>query len=100
MVKRYRLPAATTALAVMLFAGTVAAQQPSPPLPKPDTPPPVPPLLQNYKPGTADRLKHPADGDWLMYRRTYHSWGYSPLSQITPDHAPRLKPVRTLQTRQ
>src|SRR5215813_12704613 len=100
MVKRYRLPAATTALAVVLFAGTVAAQQPSPPLPKPDTPPPVPPLLQNYKPVTADRLKQPDDGDWLMYRRTYDSWGYSPLSQITPENAARLKPVWTLQTGQ
>src|SRR5262252_6003277 len=100
MVKRYRLPAATTALAVVLFAGTVVAQQPSPPLPTPDTPPPVPPLLQHYKPVTADRLKHPDDGDWLMYRRTYDSWGYSPLSQITPENAARLKPVWTLQTGQ
>src|SRR5215468_2324767 len=89
MVKRYRLPAATTALAVVLFAGTVVAQQP-----------PVPPLLQNYKPVTADRLKQPDDGDWLMYRRTYDSWGYSPLSQITPENAARLKPVWTLQTGQ
>src|SRR5258705_3486981 len=35
-----------------------------------------------------------------MYRRTYDSWGYSPLSQITPDNAGRLKPVWTLQTGQ
>src|SRR5262245_62471219 len=100
MVKIYRLPAATTVLAVVLFAGTVAAQQPLPPLPKPDTPPPVPPILQNYKPVTADRLKQPDDGDWLMYRRTYDSWGYSPLSQITPENVARLKPVWTLQTGQ
>src|SRR5262249_56193489 len=100
MVQRYRLPAATTALAVVLFVGTVVAQQPSPPLPKPDTPPPVPPILQNYKPVTADRLKQPDDSDWLMYRRTYDSWGYSPLSQITPENAARLKPVWTLQTGQ
>src|SRR5262245_66341772 len=100
MVKIYRLPAATTVLAVVLFAGTVAAQQPLPPLPKPDTPPPVPPILQNYKPVTADRLKQPEDGDWRMYRRTYDGWGYSPLSQITPENAARLKPVWTMQTGQ
>ena len=71
-----------------------------PPLPKPDTPPPVPPILQNYKPVTADRLKQPEDGDWLMYRRTYDGWGYSPLSQITTENAAKLKPVWTLATGQ
>src|SRR5256886_1718089 len=35
-----------------------------------------------------------------MYRRTYDSWGYRPLSQITPENAGRLKPVWTLQTGQ
>jgi hypothetical protein len=44
-------------------------------------PAPVPVLLQNYSPVTAERLKNPADGDWLMIRRTYNGWGYSPLSQ-------------------
>src|SRR4029453_3671820 len=47
------------------------------------TPPPVPAILQSYKPVTADRLKKPEDGDWLMARRTYDGWGYSPLDQIT-----------------
>ena len=42
------------------------------------------PILQNYKPVTAERLKKPEDGDWLMVRRTYDGWGYSPLDQITP----------------
>ena len=45
---------------------------------------PVPPVLQNYKPVTAERLKKPEDGDWLMVRRTYDGWGYSPLDR---DHA-------------
>jgi alcohol dehydrogenase (cytochrome c) len=91
---------AASALALALFAGAVVAQQPSPPLPKPDTPPPVPPILQNYKPVTAERLKQPEDGNWLMYRRTYDGWGYSPLSQITTENAGRLKPVWTLATGQ
>lgn len=24
------------------------------------------------------------DGEWLMVRRTYDGWGYSPLDQINP----------------
>ena len=81
MTRKHRLLAtlATSALALAVFVATASAQQPLPPLPKPDTPPPVAPILQNYKPVTADRLKQPEDGDWLMYRRTYDSWGYSPL---------------------
>ena len=54
---------------------------------------PVPPLLQNYKPVTAERLKKPEDGDWLMVRRTYDGWGYSPLGEITPGNAARLQPA-------
>ena len=45
---------------------------------------PMPAILQNYKPVTAERLKKPEDGDWLMIRRTYDGWGYSPLDS---DHA-------------
>jgi alcohol dehydrogenase (cytochrome c) len=91
---------AASALALALSVATASAQQPLPPLPKPDTPPPVPAILQSYKPVTAERLKQPDDGDWLMYRRTYESWGYSPLSEITVENAARLKPVWTLQTGQ
>ena len=54
---------------------------------------PVPAVLQNYKPVTAERLKKPEDGDWLMIRRTYDGWGYSPLDQITPANVARLQPV-------
>ena len=51
----------------------------------PATPaPPMPPVLQNYKPVTEERLLHPEDSDVLMVRRTYDGWGYSPLKQITP----------------
>ena len=68
MKRRHRVPAtlAISALAVAMFVASVSAQQPLPPLPKPDTPPPVPPILQNYKPVTPDRLKQPEDSDWLM----------------------------------
>ena len=59
---------------------------------------PVPPLLQRYKPVTTERLKKPEDSDWLMVRRTYDGWGYSPLDQITRDNVNRLQPVWVFST--
>jgi alcohol dehydrogenase (cytochrome c) len=56
------------------------------------------PLLKNYKPVTAQRLLKPNDGDWLMVRRTYDGWGYSPLDQIDTRNVARLKPVWTIET--
>jgi alcohol dehydrogenase (cytochrome c) len=54
---------------------------------------PMPPVLQKYQLVTAERLKHPEDGNWLMIRRTYDGWGYSPLEQLTPANVARLTPV-------
>ena len=47
-------------------------------------PAPMPAILQNYAPVTAERLKNPEAGNWLMIRGTYDGWGYSKLDQITP----------------
>src|SRR5215813_1700811 len=58
----------------------------------------VPPVLQNYPSVTAERLKQPEDGNWLMIRRTYDGWGYSPLDQLTPANVSRLKPVWVFST--
>src|SRR2546422_4393929 len=81
--------AAAFAFVLITMTG-IAQQQPAPPAPPPA---PMPPILQNYKPVTADRLKTPEDSDWLMVRRTYDGWGYSPLEQITPRNVSRLQPV-------
>src|SRR4029077_9189725 len=62
--------------------------------------PPVPAILQNYKPVTAERLLKPGDGDWLMVRRTYDGWGYTPLEQVTPNNVARLQPVWVFATGQ
>ncbi len=51
-----------------------------------------------YTPVTDDRLLTPAPEDWLMYRRTYDGWGYSPLDQITTDNVADLVPVWSLST--
>jgi alcohol dehydrogenase (cytochrome c) len=79
--------------------GTPTQQSPSGLL-IPVQPAAMPPskLLTNYKPVTAHRLKHPEDGDWLMVRRTYDGWGYSPLDQITPANVARLQPVWMMST--
>jgi hypothetical protein len=72
MPAKYSLLAriAASTVTLMLSAGAVYAQKGLLPPPQPDTPPPVPQLLQNYKSVTADRLKQPEDGDWPSYRRT------------------------------
>src|SRR5438128_2366759 len=80
--------------ALILIAGTIAAQQPPAQPAQPAEPPaPVAAVLEKYKPVTAERLKKPEDGDWLMVRRTYDGWGYSPLEQVTTKNVQRLFPV-------
>ena len=56
-------------------------------------PPPMPDILKNYQSVTAQRLLKPEDGNWLMIRRTYDGWGYSPLDQINTENVARLRPV-------
>src|SRR5262252_4639126 len=58
----------------------------------------APSTLKNYKPVTAQRLLKPEDGDWLMIRRTYDGWGYSPLEKITTANVGRLKQVWKVDT--
>jgi alcohol dehydrogenase (cytochrome c) len=38
--------------------------------------------IQNYEPVTEAMMNHPPDGDWLMFRRNYQGWSFSPLKQI------------------
>ena len=51
--------------------------------------------IENYSPVTADRLKNPEPGNWMLYRRTYDGHGYSPLDQINPSNVRNLTPVWT-----
>ncbi|MGH7963405.1 MAG: PQQ-dependent dehydrogenase, methanol/ethanol family, partial [Candidatus Binatia bacterium] len=64
-----------------LFPSPAAAQDPKP-----------------YRAVTAERLLHPEPENWLMYRGTYDSWGYSPLDQITTKNVDQLVPVWTFST--
>ena len=47
--------------------------------------------VKNYVPVTDEMLRHPADGDWLMIRRNYQGWSYSPLSEITAANVKNLR---------
>jgi alcohol dehydrogenase (cytochrome c) len=90
-IKKITICALATALGIS--AGLLVTQRSSraqQPKEKGAAPAPVPPLLQNYAPVTVERLKNPADGDWLMIRRTYNGWGYSPLTQINTANVSKL----------
>lgn len=47
---------------------------------------------------TDERLQNPEDGNWLMFRRTYDGWGYSPLDDINTRNVDELKVAWTLST--
>lgn len=78
-----------------LFTAVLAAQGPNQ---APAPPTPIPAVLQNYSPVTDARLKSPEPDNWLMVRRTYDGWGYSPLKQITTSNVARLRPVWSFST--
>jgi alcohol dehydrogenase (cytochrome c) len=59
---------------------------------------PVPAILRSYQPVTAERLKNPEAANWLMIRRTFDGWGYSPLTEITRANVSRLRPVWVFST--
>jgi alcohol dehydrogenase (cytochrome c) len=48
--------------------------------------------------GTMQANAESEPGNWLLYGRTYKSWRYSPLTQITPSNAGQLKLAWSLDT--
>ena len=46
--------------------------------------------IQDYVPVTDEMLRNPPDGDWLMFRRNYAGWSYSPLKDINTDNVSQL----------
>ncbi|MEO8465977.1 MAG: PQQ-binding-like beta-propeller repeat protein [Gammaproteobacteria bacterium] len=73
-------------LGVVVFAATGAAMavaQTAAPTTAPRT----------FRPVTDAMLRNPDAGDWLMWRRTWNSWGYSPLDQIDKRNVGKLKQV-------
>jgi alcohol dehydrogenase (cytochrome c) len=51
-----------------------------------------------YSVVTDQRLVNPEPENWLMFRRTYNGWGYSPLDQINRRNVAELEPVWTVST--
>ena len=47
----------------------------------------------DFTPVTDAMLQDPAPADWLMWRRTLDSWGYSPLDQIDRENVSELRMV-------
>jgi alcohol dehydrogenase (cytochrome c) len=47
--------------------------------------------IQNYAPVTEAMMNNPPDSDWLMYRRNYQGWSYSPLKQIDTSNVSKLQ---------
>ena len=42
-------------------------------------------------PVTEEMLRNPPAADWLMFRRTYDAWGYSPLDRINKGNVKNLR---------
>jgi alcohol dehydrogenase (cytochrome c) len=53
---------------------------------------------REYSAVTDARLSTPEPRNWLMYRRTYDSWGYSPLDKINTRNVTDLVPVWSAST--
>jgi alcohol dehydrogenase (cytochrome c) len=49
--------------------------------------------VKNYVPVTDAMLKNPDPADWLMIRRNYQAWSYTPLNQITTSNVKNLQLV-------
>jgi len=47
--------------------------------------------VKNYVPVTDAMLRNPPAGDWLMARRNYQAWSYSPLDEIKKDNVKELR---------
>ena len=76
ILRDMRLLIALVACLILLLSGFYAVGQQSP--------------STTFVPVTDEILQNPAPADWLMWRRTLNSWGYSPLDQITPNNVKQL----------
>ncbi|HCQ98870.1 MAG TPA: ATP-binding protein, partial [Acidobacteria bacterium] len=56
-----------------------------------DARPVVAQSVSRFVPVSDETLQNPDPDDWLMWRRTLNSWGYSPLDQIDRDNVDRIR---------
>src|SRR5262245_19722872 len=71
------LPWATGTLATSILCCFAASAEPT--------------LLERFRPVTEEVALRPSPNDWLMWRRTYDGWGYSPLDQINKRNIANLQ---------
>jgi len=65
------------ALSAAVLSGAAWAEEPAP--------------MQSFRNVSNEVLLDPSPADWLMWRRTYNSWGHSPLDQINTDNVNKLQ---------
>ncbi len=51
--------------------------------------------VKDFRPVTDAMLQKPDPANWLMWRRTLDSWGYSPLNQVNRANVSQLRLVWT-----
>ena len=78
--RRYRNSTALGLVSLLLAGTAVLAQQPQAADP-----------TKNLTPVTDAMLRNPPAADWLMWRRTYDGYGYSPLEQINKGNVKDLQ---------
>ncbi len=76
MMDAKRVYGVTALLATLLAAGGASAQ-----------------TIERLTPVTDAMLANPPPADWLMWRRTLDSWGYSPLDQVNRRNVNQLRLV-------
>ena len=82
--RRNRIRSAGSLLAAALFCGAAATANAA--------------GINNYNTVTDAGLNNPEPHNWLMYRGTYDSTGYSRLDQINTENVSKLVPVWTFST--
>jgi alcohol dehydrogenase (cytochrome c) len=78
MSTRQILSSTALGLVSLMLASAAPAQQAADP-------------TKNLTPVTDAMLRNPPAADWLMWRRTYDGYGFSPLDQINKDNVKDLK---------
>jgi alcohol dehydrogenase (cytochrome c) len=86
---RHRCGRALALLAILATASAGAAEFRPPPQPAPAQ------GTARISPVTDAMLRNPPAQDWLMWRRTLDSWGYSPLKQLDATNVNQLQLVWT-----
>ena len=72
-------------------AGADGEGGPRPPAVQPSRGHSVQGEVKNYVPVTDAMLRNPPPGDWLMARRNYQAWSYSPLDEINRNNVKELR---------